>query len=193
MVKNDQIICVDIESTCWADHTDPPIGQVSDIIEIGYALLDVKSGAILNYGSHLVHPTRSLISEFCTQLTGITQADVDTGIRFDEACAMIRKDLGAKNKAWCSFGEYDRAMLMSQCKDLGINYPFSHCHLNIKAWYGLVHGSNKSKGLRKACELEGLGWQGRHHSGLWDTFNLARLVSHLTVKTREGLKGDKHV
>ena len=45
-----------------------------------------------------------------------------------------------------------------------------------------------SKGLKKACEIEGLGWEGRHHSGKWDTYNLAKLVGHLILKARGGSK-----
>lgn len=192
MIKNDRIVCIDLEATCWDDSSPKTSGkEVSEIIEMGYALVDVKTGHIDMNGSYIIKPLRSKISKFCTDLTGITQEQVDKGMRFDEACALIRKGLGTKMRTWASFGEYDRAMVVDQCKEMGVKYPFSYCHLNVKAWYGGVHGSINSKGLRQACEIEGLGWEGRHHSGMWDTYNLARLVSHLLLKTRHGLDTTK--
>ncbi|MEC8569588.1 MAG: DNA polymerase III, partial [Planctomycetota bacterium] len=38
----DQILVIDIESTCWEGGFSPP-GQVSEIIEIGLCLVDVAS------------------------------------------------------------------------------------------------------------------------------------------------------
>ena len=115
MIKNDKIICIDLEATCW-DDSDPKTDgkEISEIIEMGYALIDVKTTNIETYGSHIIKPLRSKISKFCTELTGLTQDQVDNGVRFDEACAMIRKDLGAKMRTWASFGEYDRAMVVDQ-------------------------------------------------------------------------------
>ena len=86
--KTDRIIVIDIESTCWQDK--PPIGQESEIIEIGICTVDVASGKRLEKESILVKPEKSQVSEFCTQLTTLTQAQVERGISLKEACTILK-------------------------------------------------------------------------------------------------------
>nr|MDQ2829840.1 DNA polymerase III [Chloroflexota bacterium] len=40
--KLDQVVVIDVESTCWEGA--PPVGEESEIIEIGVCTLDVASG-----------------------------------------------------------------------------------------------------------------------------------------------------
>ena len=61
----DLINIIDVESTCW--ETKAPIGEVSEIIEIGICSLDIKTLKVQNQKSLLVHPKESTISEFCTK------------------------------------------------------------------------------------------------------------------------------
>jgi len=82
--KLDQILVIDVESTCWEGN--PPEGQESEIIEIGVCTLGVASGERVERESILVKPQRSTVSSFCTRLTTLTQAQVETGISFNEAC-----------------------------------------------------------------------------------------------------------
>ena len=85
--KLDQIIVVDVESTCWQGA--PPRGQESEIIEIGICPVEIASGQRLGKESILVKPMCSTVSKFCTKLTTLTQEQVDTGITFKEACAIL--------------------------------------------------------------------------------------------------------
>lgn len=71
---------VDVEATCWADRTPP--GQVSEIIEIGLATVDLAAARRTGRHRILVRPQRSAVSPFCTDLTGLTQNDADAGITF---------------------------------------------------------------------------------------------------------------
>jgi len=66
---------VDVEATCWQDG--PPAGQVSEIIEIGLTTVDLSLGQRIGRHRILVRPQRSAVSAFCTELTGLTQAEVD--------------------------------------------------------------------------------------------------------------------
>ena len=66
------ILIVDVECTCWP--TEPPPGETSEIIEIGLALVDVPALQILQTGDIMVRPQRSKVSDYCTQLTTLTQA-----------------------------------------------------------------------------------------------------------------------
>ena len=70
--KLDQILVIDIESTCWEET--PPSGQENEIIEIGICPIDIATGERLEKESILVKPERSQVSEFCTNPTTLTQA-----------------------------------------------------------------------------------------------------------------------
>ena len=74
----DQIIVIDIECTCWQGN--PPPDEEGEIIEVGICTLDVASGRRWAKRSVLVRPTQSRVSAFCTRLTTLTQAQVDTGV-----------------------------------------------------------------------------------------------------------------
>jgi inhibitor of KinA sporulation pathway (predicted exonuclease) len=81
---------VDVEATCWDGR--PPEGQTNEIIEIGLTVVDLE--AVKRVAKHriLVRPARSAVSGFCTELTGLTQAEVDGGVSFAEACRTLAKE-----------------------------------------------------------------------------------------------------
>ena len=72
------LIVLDFETTCWADKAHAP---PSEIIEFPAVLLDTASGSILDefhtYVMPIEHPR---LSEFCRELTGIGQDQVDAGV-----------------------------------------------------------------------------------------------------------------
>src|SRR5712692_4578814 len=110
----DQVLVIDIEATCWEGSI--PAGQESEIIEIGICTLEVVSGRRLEKRSILVKPEYSRVSQFCTELTGLTQEQVDRGIPFAEACFLLKKDFASDKRAWASYGNYDRLQIMRQCQ-----------------------------------------------------------------------------
>src|SRR5215218_10147223 len=127
----DHVIVIDIESTCW-DGGFPPKGQANDIIEIGICPLEVSTGRRLERRSILVKPERSTVSPFCTRLTTLTQEQVDGGIPFRQACAMLRETYLTKDRVWASYGDYDRRQFERQCQARAVGYPFGPGHLNVK-------------------------------------------------------------
>lgn len=57
---------IDIEATCWAAQPLP--GQVSEIIEIGLCVLNLRTLERVERRSIRVRPERSEVSVFCTEL-----------------------------------------------------------------------------------------------------------------------------
>lgn len=55
------------------------------------------------------------VSEFCTELTGLTQTEVDTGLPFADACARLTAEHAAAKRGWASWGDYDRKQFLRQC------------------------------------------------------------------------------
>src|SRR5690242_16971374 len=102
----DQILIIDVEATCWDGPT--PQGQESEIIEIGLCLLETATGRRHSKRSILICPERSTISPFCTQLTGLTQEQVQQGISFTDACALLQIEYQSHQRIWASYGDSDR-------------------------------------------------------------------------------------
>src|SRR5439155_959968 len=78
-------------------------------------------------------------SAFCSELTGLTQADVDGGVDFAAACAQVRDELRGRFRTWASWGEYDRRQFERQCVD-GVGYPFGSRHINVKERFATAFG-----------------------------------------------------
>jgi inhibitor of KinA sporulation pathway (predicted exonuclease) len=176
MIKNDKIVVVDVESTCWEKDSTPP-GEKSEIIEVGICLLDKFTGEITNKDGIIVRPQQSTVSEFCTTLTGWTQDQVDLlGIPFSDACHKIKKAYAAKGRVWASWGDYDRKMFTNECRDLGVDYPFTPQHLNVKQMVTFLSDNTKGLGLPSGLEFLGLKFEGQHHKGADDAYNIARAL-----------------
>jgi inhibitor of KinA sporulation pathway (predicted exonuclease) len=180
--KLDQILVVDVESTCW--EGDPPPGQESEIIEIGLCVLDVAALQRLENRSILVRPERSTVSAYCTALTTLTQAYVDDGLALREACRILRQEYRARQRIWASYGDYDRRQFKRNCRAQDIAYPFGPGHINVKSLFAVMHGLSREVGLDKALEMLGLPFEGTHHRGDDDAWNVARVLGELLRRGR---------
>ncbi len=173
----DQIVVIDVEATCWEGAA--PAGQESEIIEIGICPLMVASGERLERRSVLVRPRRSTVSAYCTALTTLTQQQVDAGISFVEACALLRREYATKDRVWASWGDYDRRQFERQCGAEEIAYPFGPTHLNVKTLFALAHALPREVGMDEALRLLQLPLVGTHHRAGDDAWNIALVLATL--------------
>lgn len=184
MVKRllDQVLIVDVEATCWEGPV--PAGQESEIIEIGICALDVASGQRLEKQSILVRPTHSSISPFCTQLTTLTQEQVDQGISFAEACALLKEKYASKERVWASYGDYDRLQFERQCQSQQVSYPFGPRHINVKVLFSLLHALPREVGMAEALRILNFPLEGVHHRGDDDAWNIAGIFAEILRRGR---------
>lgn len=179
------ILVIDLEATCW--ETVNPAGQPQsiesmEIIEFGCALA-TRQGDLLDSRSFLVRPTRfPRLSDFCRNLTGITQEMVDQAPAFPEAVAALNDWLGKPPDGfvWCSWGNYDRRHIAEQCRQEGVaatvmDYP----HLNLKRIWRRATGQKRKNGLANAMAFHGLDFEGRLHRGVDDARNMVRLLPYM--------------
>lgn len=171
---------IDVEATCW--DAEPPPGAVSEIIEIGLTVVDLGAGERVGRHRILVRPARSAVSDFCTELTGLTQREVDTGVGFAEACRLLAAEHRAGMLPWASWGDYDRHQFTRQCRATATPYPFGHRHTNAKAVFTQAHRLRKRPGMAQALEIAGLPLEGRHHRGEDDAWNIAALILDLNTR-----------
>lgn len=170
---------VDVEATCW--EGEPPPGEVSEIIEVGLTTVDLASRERTGRHRVLVRPACSVVSGFCTELTGLTRAEVDTGVSFARACELLAEEYHAATRPWASWGDYDRRQFRRQCEATGVRYPFGSAHVNAKAVFSTAYGLRKQPGMAAALKIARLPPEGRHHRGEDDAWNIAALVLRLSA------------
>jgi inhibitor of KinA sporulation pathway (predicted exonuclease) len=173
----DAVVVIDLEATCWEGN--PPRGEQPEIIEIGICTVSVASGERTARESILVRPLRSTVSAFCTRLTTLTQEQVESGILFADACERLKQEYLTRERAWASYGDYDRRQFERQCHDDHIAYPFGPGHLNVKTLFALVHALSREVGMDEALRLLDLPLEGTHHRAGDDAWNIGLILSRL--------------
>lgn len=180
---NKHLLIVDIEATCWepAEFRSPKDpSKHSEIIQIGMCRPD-----LFRIPSIVVKPEHSEVSEFCTRLTGLTEAAVAQGTTLRDACARIELLLV---DAWASYGDYDRVMFKHECIAKGVRYPWPEKHYNIKRLVEYLTG--RRMGMAAALQHFGIPMEGRHHDGGDDAYNIARLLRHIRSCSPERIDGE---
>jgi inhibitor of KinA sporulation pathway (predicted exonuclease) len=186
--KLDHMVIVDVESTCWEKDRDRPVGQSSEIIQIGCTVVDIKAHTISDPSGIYVKPQYSTVSKFCTDLTGITQEMLNTkGVTFNEACQTLLLASDSTQVPWGSWGDYDKRMFNSDCTKKGYWYPFGNGalndrHFNIKTMFAIAYKLDREVGMVEALNILGLPLEGKHHDASWDSWNIARIFLKLLEK-----------
>jgi inhibitor of KinA sporulation pathway (predicted exonuclease) len=171
------ILVIDLEATC-DDKGSIPADQM-EIIEIG-AVWALPDGQVLDTFTILVKPTLNpKLTPFCTELTGITQSDVDAGntlIVAFEALKIFSRRHHPTPLTWGSWGYYDFKQLANDCTRLNIVNPLNDfIHINLKRQFSKKR-QIRDVGMSKALELTNQKLDGNHHRALDDTLNIARLL-----------------
>lgn len=184
MIDRDDVLLIDVEATCWANN-EKPADQESEIIEIGLTPVNLRSLEIGPSVALFVQPDHSEVTEFCTNLTTITQARLDEeGIPFSEACARLRMEFLSRERTWISWGNYDREIFFKDCVRKGVEYPFSEDHINLKTLFGILRGHRKGPGVKRGLGRLNMEFEGTHHRGVDDSYNIARIFVELLKKGR---------
>lgn len=168
-------VVIDLEATCCDDYTIPR--EETEIIEIGAVLVDA---ATLSPGAEFqsfVRPQRHCkLTPFCSELTTITQADVDGAPRFPQAIAWLAEFLRGKDALFCSWGGYDRNQFRRDAQQHRVKLPLGERHVNLKAEFSRRLGESREYGTGQALRRVGLGFAGTHHRAIDDARNIARLL-----------------
>lgn len=171
---------IDLETTCW----DPPEEQgeqVSEVIEIGIAIVNLRECWLeTSYQIYCV-PVRSTVSAFCTNLTGITNDILrEQGwpfpIGWDRVDELVREH---NTGTWASWGDFDRDALLRSCAWWKEDWVLPRTHFNIKQYEAARRGRDRGVGQKRAAQAAGLTWEGRNHCGRDDAVMAARVLLEL--------------
>ncbi|MEK6234516.1 MAG: exonuclease domain-containing protein [Planctomycetales bacterium] len=180
-ISNDYYLIVDLEATC-SDRGEIPHREM-EIIEIGAVMQSSRTFEIEAEFQTCVFPVRhSDLTDFCTQLTGITQQEVDQAPPFADALAAFQQWMRPFPDAlFCSWGDFDRNQFRQDCEHHGLDYPFPPEHMNIKAEFARSLNLRREVGFAKALHRLGMKFEGSHHRGLDDAKNIARIARRLCI------------
>ncbi|CAH1254648.1 ERI2 [Branchiostoma lanceolatum] len=192
------LVVIDFESTCWKNR-EGPAGAQSEVIEFPAVLLNTATGEIEAEFHRYVQPQEHpYLSHFCTELTGITQDQVDHGIPLHICLAQFSRWLNSvqteksahfvtgktigktttnKLGTFVTWSDWDLGVcLLYECRRKGISKPSAlNCWLDLRATYKKFYG-RKPNGLKGALRDLGIEFEGREHSGIEDARNTAKLA-----------------
>eukprot|EP00933_Yihiella_yeosuensis_P071380 TRINITY_DN7958_c0_g2_i3.p1 TRINITY_DN7958_c0_g2~~TRINITY_DN7958_c0_g2_i3.p1 ORF type:complete len:478 (-),score=100.85 TRINITY_DN7958_c0_g2_i3:157-1590(-) len=180
----DVFAVLDFEATCDNEQQIEP----QEVIELPIVLVDARSGIVIDKFRTYVQPVHNpQLTSFCTELTGIEQHLVDNAPTWTEALLQAQTWLDeqlAKHNVqsfiFVTCGDWDlKTMMPRQCKVSGMHVPERFQRwLNIKNFFKSATGQG-ARGMAQMLQSLELKLEGRHHSGLDDSCNIARILLKL--------------
>ena len=186
----EHVVVLDFEATCEPGGAPQP----QEVIEFPSVLVSLTERRALDSFETFVRPVHHpKLSPFCTELTSIVQADVDGAPTFPEALARHQAWLaghgllpGEDRFAFVTCGDWDLATLFpGQCAAAGIDLgrlPRAYRRwINVKPVFSSTGRRAKTLGMVSMLTALGLELEGRHHRGIDDCRNIARIVVALAT------------
>ncbi|CAD7965167.1 unnamed protein product [Amoebophrya sp. A120] len=180
---------LDFEATCEHDHSIEP-----EVIEFPTVILDVETLEVVAEFRKFVKPVLNpKLKYFCRNLTGITQEEVDNAGDFPGVYQDWKGFMAHfPNSLLITCGDWDvETMLPGQLKLCGLPDDVERSFCNIKIIFANLLGdprkhknyvyyrNNKQDAMVIMLEACALQLDGRHHSGLDDSRNIAKIVKYI--------------
>ena len=173
-------VIVDFEATCDKNNRMPMKNR--EIIEFAAVLMNKNTNFIESEFTMFVKPMVSpRLTDYCKELTTITQADVNNAFSFGTVLAQFKRwlDKHKGKKTFCSWGSYDKTQLLLDCERHGVYYPFSKEHVDIRKLFSSIKGYKRKYSLASALKRLKLEFQGTKHRGIDDAKNIAAVYQRL--------------
>ena len=179
--KYNHILVVDLEATC-CDMKSIPRHQM-ETIEIGAVMVVRETLEVVDEFQTFIKPMRHpILTNFCLELTSITQSQVDTAPDFATVMSRWQTWLSKFDRAiFGSWGEYDRTQFFQDSKhhQIDLPYPVSSNHINLKEIFSTAQGLPKRYGMAQALDLANIPLTGTHHRGIDDARNITKLLPYI--------------
>lgn len=180
-----KFICVlDFEATCWINEKKP----TQEIIEFPSVLYELRAdkkvqwiGEFSKYVRPVLEP---VLSDFCIELTGITQKQVDEAepieIVYEQHYQWLKSNVPEDKFSQIfivTAGAWDlKTMLPLEIKNKNLTYHQVYKRfINIKTEFESFY-KVKANGMSGMLDKLGLDLDGRLHSGFDDTKNIAKIL-----------------
>jgi inhibitor of KinA sporulation pathway (predicted exonuclease) len=166
-------IVFDLEATCWKEADK---GQ-SEIIEIGAVKISDERRIVSEFERFVKPRKHPILSEFCKNLTSITQEHINNAAYFDIAAEEFKTWIGYGREEYilCSWGFYDKKQFESDCKIFELETDWVKPHVNLKQQHAAIRKLQRAIGMKNALQVEGVSLEGTHHRGIDDARNIAKI------------------
>jgi inhibitor of KinA sporulation pathway (predicted exonuclease) len=173
-------LVVDLEATCCANNEFPR--HEMEIIEIGAVLLDSENKTVSTFQTFVKPTVHPLLTDFCKELTTITQDQVDTAPSFNIAMTSFLNwvhEYVIVFYDFYSWGDFDKNIISRQAKQLNYKNPkldvLLSNHFNLKQIFADRNGV-KPMGVSSALKFKGLKFENQQHRAIYDAINIAKLI-----------------
>lgn len=188
-MENCKYIVLDLEATC-DDSDSNRYKEQQEIIEIG-AVVCNKDGEIFEKFNLFVKPAiNPVLTEFCKDLTSITQTDVDNGVLIKDALYQLddfllkSKEKYPELQLWGSWGFFDKTLLnkcASRIKKEDSSFKLNILdfkHTNFSLDYASKNNKGKKMGVGKALAMQKIKFIGTPHRAIDYVINIAQLIKY---------------
>lgn len=174
-VPTGNFVILDFEATC-SDKNEFSRSEM-EIIEIGAVAYDDDLNYLESFSSFVAPVRNPLLTDFCKELTTITQADVDAAEPFYQVASGLSLWAAELEISWWgSWGDYDRKQLTQDVRYHRVPDPLPQPHFNIKEGFSSRQGLKKRLGCAGAVKLAGLEFEGTLHRGVDDATMMGKLL-----------------
>jgi inhibitor of KinA sporulation pathway (predicted exonuclease) len=184
MSEHSYLCILDYEASCWEnDDSKKPEMEIIEFPSILYKIDDKNNAQLISEFSSYVRPTRNpKLSKFCTQLTGITQEQVDKADVFEvvynrhikwllEHIPQDTRVLFATCGHWDLATQLPRELKNKNLKKNGIYKDY----INVKDEFEYFY-KKKAGGLTNMLKELNMKFIGKLHSGYDDSKNISRVM-----------------
>lgn len=190
----DLILALDVEATCARDGAVEGESWVHEIIEFPVVALNTRTLEIECEFHRYVRPTeKPLLTEFCTELTGIKQEQVDESDTLDVVAQELRGWLEEDVKCIDSDGNMLRPFafgtdgpwdihhfVKSEFDRKNVEFPeYFNQWIDVRRTFKAHHRLSATTPLRHMLAKSGMPQVGRAHSGIADARNLVSVIRAL--------------
>lgn len=168
-----KFIIYDLEATCWENRRSRKV----ETIEIGAVKLS-EFGEVESTFCKFIKPILNpFLSPFCMNLTSISQIQINQAATFPVVIEQFQDWIEIYDEEYllCSWGNFDQTQLIKDCELHDIEDDWLDDFINLKAQYSDMKNLSKPYGLKKAVKREGFEFEGTHHRGIDDAYNLAKI------------------
>ena len=167
-------VVVDLEATCWEGSSV----ENMEVIEIGAVSLNGEILRPMSDFQQFVRPTTNpVLTDFCKDLTGIEQQQIDSAPTFPTSFENFLQWAGHTDFRLCSWGGFDYELFGHELNRHDLNWP--DCfrgHVNLKNLHAHAYSLSSGIGLQQALQKHGLSFDGEPHRGIDDARNIVKIA-----------------
>jgi 3'-5' exoribonuclease 1 len=166
-------IVLDLEATCWENRDQQP----NESIEIGAVAINSAKEIVSEIDLFVRPSVYPQLSDFCIQLTSISQSKIDRAPLFTEVFVTFKEWLNSFGDDYvlCSWGHYDRTQLLNDCTMHQLDTDWLNKHISLKHQYATIKKLRRPIGMKGALNMEKMELDGTHHRGIDDAKNIAKI------------------